>query len=235
MAAEGISRIARQQFLPDIIVKRLKEMIAAGELRPGEALPSETDLAQSFGVARPTIREAKKVLSLIGLLDVQVGRGSFVHHDAVRRLDVARVFDQSTISMIEIYEGRAVLEGGIVALAARYATADDLADMRLAVERLEAAAAADDVAAVFAADRAFHLAMARAAHNGYLYRAFEDTFEMLEKTVASISQVPDNIAHGVTLHRRILTAIEAGNARRARSLLLRHLRQSRKTVEAALA
>lgn len=225
----------RPEFLPDRIVKRLKDTIASGELAPGEQLPPETVLAKRFGVGRSTIREAKKALSLIGLLDVRVGTGSYVHRDAIRRLDLSRVFDESRIPLLEIFEGRKILEGGIVALAAERATPQDLLDMRLAVDRLAAAARADDVAGVFAADSSFHLALARAAHNGYLYRAFDETRGLLEAAVSSISHAPDNTDMAVASHRAVLAAIQARDVRRARVALLHHLQDSWKTIEAALA
>ncbi len=229
---EGISPIERHALLPDLIVKRLKEMIASGELRPGDALPSEAELASRFDVARPTIREAKKALTLIGLLDVRKGRGSFVHRDASRRIELTRTFEPS--SLLEIFEGRRILEGGIVDLAAKRATSTDLHAMRLAMEAMEQAARDGDVTGVFRGDSDFHLALARAAHNTYLLRAMADTRVMLEDAVAKISQVPDNVHHAVSCHRAILAAIEVHNARQARQILLQHLDDSEKTIEATL-
>lgn len=238
-ALPGMRRIERQTSLPELVVGRLKDLIAAGELGPGDALPSETRLAARLGVARSTIREAKKVLSLVGALDVRVGKGSFVHPDAIRRLAATRVVDRSLdpsrVSLFEVYEGRAILEGGIVTLAATRATRADVEDMQAAIGRMEVAAGAGDVTAVVRADTAFHLALARAAHNAYLCRAYEHTAGIVEDVVACISEVPDNVPRAVMRHREILAAIDARRPEQARAVLKRHLDEARKTVEAALA
>ena len=237
-ALAAMSRIERQTSLSELVVGRLKDLITAGELRPGDALPSETRLAARLGVARSTIREAKKVLSLVGAFDVRAGKGTFVHPDAIRRLAAARVLDRidpSSVPMLEVYEGRAVLEGGIVALAAARATAADVEAVRAALARMEAAARAGDVTGLVEADCVFHLAVAGAAHNDYLRRAHEHTAGLRADAVACISQVPGNVQRAVTRHRELSAAIEAGQPARARAALGRLLRDGRKTVEGALA
>lgn len=235
----GMRRIERQTSLSELVVGRLKALIAAGELRPGDVLPSEIRLAARLGVGRSTIREAKKVLSLVGALEVRAGKGTFVHADAIRRLAAThvldRAYDPSRVPLFEVYEGRAILEGGIVALAAVRATAADVDAMRAALERMEAAVDAADVAGLVPADTAFHLALAAAARNGYLLQAYEHTAGILADAVECISQVPDNARRAVVRHRELLAAIDAGQPEQARAALRRLLDESRKTVEGALA
>lgn len=238
-ALVGMRRIERQTSLSELVVGQLKELIASRELRPGDALPSETRLATRLGVGRSTIREAKKVLWLVGALEVRAGKGTFVHADAIRRLAAARVLDRpadpSRVSLLEMYEGRAILEGGIVTLAAARATPDDVGALRDALARMEAAAGAGDVAELVPADTAFHLALAAAARNGYLRQAYEHTADLLAEAVACISQVPDNAGRAVGRHREVLAAIEARQPDQARAALRRLLDESRKTVEGARA
>ena len=234
MATEGINQVERRPLRADLVAKRLREMIAGGELRPGVQLPSEAELAERFGVARSTVREAKKALALAGLLDVHVGKGSYVHRSATRRLDLSRVFNRSRTSLLEIYEGRSILEGGIVALAAERATPQDIHDMRLAIERLDEAVRAEDSIGHFAADTAFHLALVRAAHNEYLFRAFDGTRGLIQEVIASTYTVPQDQSETSSFHRSILAAIEAHDAGAARNVLVQLLEGSRRTVEANL-
>lgn len=238
-ALSSMPRIDRQTSLSELVVRRLKDLIAAGELRPGDVLPSETRLATRLGVGRSTIREAKQVLSLIGALEVRPGKGTFVHADAIRRLAATRVLeraaDPSRVPLLEVYEGRALLEGGIVTLAAARATAEDLEVMQAALARMDAAVTAGDVAGLVPADTAFHLALAAAAGNGYLRHAYESTTGILADAVECISQVPDNARRAVLRHGELLAAIEARQPEQARAAFRRLLEESRKTVEAALA
>lgn len=229
--SEGISHISRRPLLADAVAKRLEDMIASGELPPGQQLPSEAVLAERFGVARSTIREAKKALAHIGLLDIHVGKGSFVQQSAVQRLDLARVFDRSRTSLAEIYEGRGILESAIAALAAERATPQDIRDMRLAQERLEDAVQAGDAIKVFAADTAFHIAVVRAAHNEYLYRAFDGTRGLIQEVIASTYQVPGSVGQTSAFHRKLLNAIEAHDPLAARDLMRQLTEASRRTLE----
>jgi GntR family transcriptional repressor for pyruvate dehydrogenase complex len=235
----GMRRIERQTSLSEIVVGRLKELIAARELRPGDPLPSEVRLATRLGVARSTIREAKQVLSLLGALEVRAGKGTFVHADAVRRLAATRILnrslDASRISLLEVYEGRAILESGIVGLAAERARAADIEAMQESLERMETAAAAADLDALVPADTTFHRSVVAAAQNGYLALAYGHTADITADAVACISQVPDNVTRALLRHRELLAAIQARHPEQARAALQQLLDDSRKTVEGALA
>ena len=62
----------------DVAIEKIKEMIVSGELRPGERLPKEADLAQRLGLSRSSLREAVRALSLVRILDVRQGDGTYV-------------------------------------------------------------------------------------------------------------------------------------------------------------
>src|ERR1700704_1363935 len=64
--------------LTDEAIERIKKMIVSGELKPGDRLPKEADLAERLGLSRNSLREAVKALSLIRVLDVKQGDGTYV-------------------------------------------------------------------------------------------------------------------------------------------------------------
>ena len=69
----------RQQRLADVITERLEAMILEGSLKPGQRLPPERELAERFGVSRPSLREAIQKLAARGLLTSRQGGGTFVN------------------------------------------------------------------------------------------------------------------------------------------------------------
>src|SRR5512142_3374329 len=145
------------------IARQLSELIAAGEFTPGQRLPSERDLAQQLGVSPPSVREALIALEIEGKVEVRVGAGVFVIGP---RPTAAATLDEEGEGPFELLAARSAVEGETAALAAREATEAEVGEIRAAVEELARLGLADPQND--AVDRKFHLAIARASHNGAL-------------------------------------------------------------------
>ena len=102
------------------IVNSIRGLIETGELKKGERLPSERKLSDQFGVSRTAVREAIKSLNEIGVLDVQVGRGTFVSKDASTKLidKMGLLMMMESVNTSDLHEVRQVLEIPIIRLAA---------------------------------------------------------------------------------------------------------------------
>src|ERR1700720_3397200 len=134
--AKPVYRTVRTSRLYEQIVKQVEASILKGQLKPGDQLPAERDLAQSFGVSRTAVREAVKTLREKGLVEAYTGRGTFVTNgtsNAIRQsLDLMfRVSQQE--GSIHLAELRQVLEPEIAALAASRIEEQLLTTMREAV------------------------------------------------------------------------------------------------------
>src|SRR3954469_21861891 len=116
--------------LTDEAIEKIKNMIVAGDLRPGDRLPREGDLAERLGLSRNSLREAVKALSLIHVLDVRQGAGTYVTSLAPGLLLDALSFvvefhrDDTVLEFLEV---RRILEPAATALAAHRMTDDDIA------------------------------------------------------------------------------------------------------------
>lgn len=203
------------------IARQLSDLIAAGEFTPGQRLPSERELAQQLGVSRPSVREALIALDIEGKVEVRVGTGVFV---APARSPVQPESDEGE-GPFELIRARRMVEGGTAGWAAREATPDEVAEIRAAVEelrRLQEASRSTDPA-----DRAFHVAIARAAHNGPLLAVVEMLWDQGRGTVwkqmEKHFETPALRAATLRDHRAILEAIEARDARAARKAMRDHL------------
>ncbi len=121
------------------VIDAVVDLIASGQLGPRECLPPEAKLAASLGVSRSSLREAVRVLSYLGVLDVRVGDGTYVTAlDGTTLLGglnlVGRVATESTID--EIFEIRRLLDAGAASIAAGRMTGDQLSAIRCVLDEL---------------------------------------------------------------------------------------------------
>src|SRR6202011_6040520 len=119
------------------IVLQIEDSIHKGELKIGDQLPAERELAEQFGVSRTAVREAVKALREKGIVEAHPGRGTFItngsSHSIWQSLD-RMIRDGQPEAMVHLVEVREILEPEIAALAAARAEKDDIAAMREAVE-----------------------------------------------------------------------------------------------------
>ena len=110
----------------DILVDRIREYIAAKALKPGDQLPTESELAEQFGVSRIGVREATKTLGFLGVVEAKAGRGLTVGQVDVGRLKESLSFHPAMydVSGDELIDTRVIIETGVVPYVARRMAAD---------------------------------------------------------------------------------------------------------------
>jgi GntR family transcriptional repressor for pyruvate dehydrogenase complex len=157
----------------DEAIEKIKEMIVSGSLRPGQRLPREADLAAQLGLSRNSLREAVKALSLIRVLDVRQGDGTYVTSlEPSLLLDalsfVVDVHHDATV--LEFFEVRRFLEPQAVALAASRIGEDEVAALREHLSRVSAGSTYEELVAN---DLEFHRRIAVASGNSVLCSLLE--------------------------------------------------------------
>lgn len=149
----------------DEAITRIKEMIVSGDLRPGDRLPREADLAERLGLSRNSLREAVKALSLIHVLDVRQGDGTFVTSLEPALLMGAMEFvvdfhqDDTVLHFLEV---RRILEPAATAMAALRMSDRAITELRGQLDDVAAAPSIDDLVA---ADLEFHRSIAKGCGN----------------------------------------------------------------------
>jgi GntR family transcriptional repressor for pyruvate dehydrogenase complex len=154
--------------LTDEAINKIKGMVTSGELGPGDRLPKEADLAGRLGLSRNSLREAVKALSLIRVLDVRQGDGTYVTSLAPSLLleSISFVVDfHRDDTVLEFMEVRRILEPAAAALAAERMTAEQIAGLR---EVLAGLSPDPSVEALVANDLEFHRRIADGAGNSVL-------------------------------------------------------------------
>ncbi|MEU8517891.1 FadR/GntR family transcriptional regulator [Kitasatospora sp. NPDC048722] len=157
----------------DEAIEKIKAMIVSGELRPGSRLPKEADLAERLGLSRSSLREAVKALSLIRVLDVRQGDGTYVTSLSpevlLDALGFVVDFHQDN-TVLEFLEVRRILEPAATAMAARVMSDEDIAALRDLLDGLDEDASLDEL---IANDLEFHRMIAAGSGNTVLCSLIE--------------------------------------------------------------
>lgn len=221
----------------EYVAEQIRRHISLRLVAPGEALPSERELAAMFGVGRPTIQHAMRLLEADHLVEARRGRrgGTFVlepTEDALVMEELIARLLRHREELEELLVYRSTLEPAVSRLAAGMRRRGDLQTMRRAIRNMvESTTEAD----YMRFDTEFHLAVARATRNRYLERATEEIRMQLND---ALSLLPES----ETWHRRIsgeheaiFDAIEAGDVDEAEAATELHVANSDQGVRALLA
>ena len=203
------------------IARTLEQAIELGHYKPGGRLPSERELAEEFGVSRPVVREAIIVLELRGLVMRRHGAGVYV---AAKTL-LPPISPDEADGPFEVTEARRLLEGEIAALAAIAATDQQIQEMDAIIARL--GDMRNDQATREQADRAFHLALARATNNDVLVGLVESLWDKRYQSplcVYFFTRARDAGATStVDEHQIVLDALKVRDPDAARQAMRDHL------------
>lgn len=205
--------------------------IASGALRDGQRLPTERDLAQRFQRSRGTVRKTLALLEAEARIVRRVGSGTYVAAGGAR---IGAAADwQAEISPAQLIEARLTLEPQFAALVALNATAADFEAMD---ESLRRGREARDIDAFESADRALHLALARATHNNVLRHLYElmdsarQTDEWGELKIARHTAAPGRRAEAQAEHERLVAALRRRDQTAARQHMHEHLLRVRQNL-----
>jgi GntR family transcriptional regulator, transcriptional repressor for pyruvate dehydrogenase complex len=211
-------------------IATIKAMIVRGDLRAGQRLPAERELAAQLGVSRPSLREAIRALITLNILESRHGEGTFVSSlepDLLAEpIDFVMQVDDGGIAAV--FEARHVLEAGIAALAAERATDLELAELEDYVSA--GRAKLDDPEAFIEHDIEFHDRLRRAARSPVLSSMLGSistlAVEMRRRTAQS--QAVRARAHAD--HARMVKTLKARDPEAARLAMIAHLEHVRRAL-----
>ncbi|KID29566.1 GntR family transcriptional repressor for pyruvate dehydrogenase complex [Prauserella rugosa] len=217
------------------IADRIEELITAEQLRPGDRLPPERELATMLGVSRPSLREAIRSLAARGRLAVRHGQGVFVEEPATtKRLTSSLTSYEHDVD--ELFAMREVLEVPAAGWAAKNRTETGIEWLQDAYDRLvDATRGTVDWDELQRLDAAFHEAVVRVAGNRFLLRTLGVLNEIMVAGMETTLRMPGRLEKSAAEHARILEAIKDGDSRGAQAAARAHIRgahaAARKFVE----
>jgi GntR family transcriptional regulator, transcriptional repressor for pyruvate dehydrogenase complex len=231
MSSQNFQPLDRRKVYEQV-AEQLLAQIGARHLRPGDALPSERELTESFGVGRSSIREALRMLESQGVI-TSVNGGTFEVAHASNPLNsslqlVFTLDDQTGVH--DLFELRRVIDCEAAAIAATRRTDEHLAQMALAIDEMERALPGHGEAFVLA-DLRFHLAIAEATGNRLILYAMQAARDVVRRALLSVVRVPQSPESAIVEHRGVYEAVRSGNPDWARNAMREHLERVERDAE----
>jgi DNA-binding FadR family transcriptional regulator len=219
-------RTIRTQRLYEQIAAQIEDLVRQGEFKPGDRLPSETELAGTLGVSRPSVREAMIALETAGLVEVLTGSGTFVREVAPAHLSLPWANGREPgPGLLEQFQTRQVIEPELAALAAKVATPQEIAALGAIVDQMEQKLGSRE--SLHPDHLAFHVKLAQASGNLILTNLMRTLFvaydDPMWSTLRTKAYAIGNLRKGIMFRRQIVAALSRRNAVEARAIVRRHL------------
>ncbi len=204
----------------DIVVDRIKQLLIEKKIGPSEIIPSEQALADKLMVSRGSVREAMKILSAFGIVEIRRGDGTYISSASNKKLFDPLLFqilvqDRDYQSLMEI---RQILEVGIIQLLIQKATDQELQILRKTLAEFESAlkrknSSAEECNAI---DLKYHQLMGKFSHNTIVENIYSFIIDLFSPTINSKHKgVPE-------IHRELQQALESRDIQKALKSILHH-------------
>jgi GntR family transcriptional repressor for pyruvate dehydrogenase complex len=223
------------------IVDQIKQLISGGELKPGDKLLSERELADRLQVSRVSVREAIRSLEMLGFIEIRHGEGTFVRDtnadDVIRPL--AMFLAMERVSLLDMFEVRRIFETATAGLAAERATDVEIEQIGSLLEKMKDRIEHGDSEKGEEYDAAYHYAVAEATHNNLLIKLLRTIHEEWSRAVSAGSQQllldrANNAPKIIEQHTQVFEAIKVRDAVTASQAMLKHVTFAEKELRKRL-
>jgi GntR family transcriptional regulator, transcriptional repressor for pyruvate dehydrogenase complex len=207
------------------VAKQIQDLIADGLLKPGDKLPPERELAETFQVSRSSLRDAIRALEMLGLVEPRQGEGTVVRELSAEALisPLASMLVHKRELVAELLDLRRMIEPPLAARAANHASPEELEHMEDILRRQKEKVDRGELA--IEEDSEFHYAIARAAKNSVLLRVLDMFMDSLRESRERSLQVDGRLQKSFAGHRRILRAISKHDAAAAEVAMRKHIEE----------
>ena len=213
---------------PEALAEQIAGHIRSGTLAPGTCLPSQRELAKAFRVGLGSVREAIKILNVMGYLEVIRGKGTFIAKDALDSAKGLSPFDKAieAVSLAELMRAREVVECGAARLAAAQADAENIERLKAVTARMRRDNGSMD--AYYQNDFAFHLTVAEASNNPAIYEIVKLLVDKSHHHIGFMNEalgisMPVNVQRCVDTAQKVVSCIEQGFGVKSSEAMREHL------------
>jgi GntR family transcriptional repressor for pyruvate dehydrogenase complex len=220
-------RAKKRKSAVESVIETVRDLLLSKQLKRGDKLPNEMELTKMLSTSRGPIREAMKILSSFGIVEIKRGNGTYVSRSMSNRL-----FDHLVFQMIlsdtdkkMLRELRELIEVGIVKLVIANATEEDLGLIREEHDRMAQSMAEADSKSLTDLDLRFHVAIGRATKNELIRKVYEFTLDLFAPSIEETHKRPDNRANALKHHENILRGLAARDRERAEAAVQESIKQ----------
>lgn len=221
--------VNQQQSVVHLVVERIKQALLQKELRPGDFLPSETELTKSLGISKSSVREAVKMLQAMGVVEVHRGQGTIISkqpsRDYINTLLFQLIVEDSNPR--HIVDLRIMFETACTVMAMENASDDDTERIKETISGMEKSIKTGRPK--IDKDFEFHLAILESSHNPLVIMLGEMVFELFRQSIStSMLKSPEKALRD---HKRIFNAFRKKDEEKLRKEIVRSLRRWVKVIE----
>jgi len=231
----------QQQTIVQQVMDEVKNMIASGKLKPGDRIPTETELSQMFGIGRSTVREAIKIFQYLGILKSSTRKGTFVcDYSNISVEAITWSILLRTNEIFELVELRDVIEGRSVIVLAEKARSDPkgtepvIAELENQIERMADAMQRSSIEELSDADYEFHKIVVNSCDNGVFSSIYETLRSFMREEIHKTNLLETARSSGFAEHKIILACIKTGDSRGAARAFQIHINGIRDQLRQSL-
>jgi DNA-binding FadR family transcriptional regulator len=234
----GLLKPIRRVRLYENAVDQIQTLILRQEYKPGDRLPSERALAEHFHISRHSLREALRILDVMGLIEIRVGDGiyakevDFLPYIESLNLSISSRLPLERDSFVKLWRARRILETGNVDLAAKEVTESFLKSLWRCIEEMEKNI--DHQEAFISAGIRFHRLIVEAAQNEILILIWDMLANLIRKSQSKIYGISWSPKKALSAHKKIYLALKAKDPRKAVEAMKQHMLDEEKALVAAL-
>lgn len=225
----------KTQRITEKIVDQIKDGIALGDLKAGDRLPAEREMAEQMGVSRPSLREALQILEHTGYVQIIQGRGTFIKEIGQESLTdpLCALISGYESRYHEVYEFRSAIEVWAAGKAAQRIDEDEINKLREIIAEMKNHV--EQGIPLTKLDAEFHLAIAKASHNSVYYHVSSTVFHLVHEVTRlsheNLFLHPEDQQMLFNDHEAIFKAIASHEAEAASHLMQYHLDRVEKKIQ----
>jgi GntR family transcriptional repressor for pyruvate dehydrogenase complex len=205
-------------------LEQIKDLILSQDLGPGDKLPSERNLVQILGISRAPVREALRMLEIVGMVEVRQGKGVFVkNRNSDLSVPLQTWLSDRKEALESAFETRLLLEPAAAQLAAFRARDKDLEAMEQALHQFFEGVVAQNIVKLIEADMRFHALIAAASGNKTIHFIMETLTRFVFEGWKATLRSPGRAQRTIEEHAQIFEAIKKGDAKGAAEAMRLHL------------
>jgi GntR family transcriptional repressor for pyruvate dehydrogenase complex len=219
-------------------VEQIQSLILRHRYEPGDRLPPERALAEQLKISRPSLREALRILSVMGLIEIRVGDGiyvkevSFLPYIESVNLSISSRLQVEKDSFLKLWQARKILEAGMVELAAKQMSEPFLKNLWHCIEEMEKNIENQDV--FISAGIRFHRLIAERSQNEILILLWDTLGNLVRRSHDKIYRIARSPKRSLLAHKRIYVALKKGDVQKSVEAMRKHMEEEEEALLAAL-
>jgi GntR family transcriptional repressor for pyruvate dehydrogenase complex len=227
-------KAVRQKKIFEVILDQIKELLITKQLKVGQKMPTEMELSETLGISRSSLREALRILDVLGIIEAKAGEGTLIKPTEPENLRniMSLVALSRGIDPVELYEVRTVIEMYAARMAAMRRTDEDLHALKFHLSKLDNQF--ENQALEIESDFYFHRTIVNASKNNVLVMLIEMISGLLEEQIretrSQFASSKTTLEHFQSQHWEVYQAIVDQQPERAEEAMLEHLIYAQKEL-----